>query len=103
MTPETGEGEDPAKVDKGEERRKSARFGWKERRNQTRTNIIQNYPARRSLPPSPVSHISSVEKGVLSRRGGGDGGRGRATYTLVRSVRNLVIVERGTSCAVAYA
>lgn len=32
MTPETGKGgKDPAKVDKGEERRKSARFGWEER------------------------------------------------------------------------
>lgn len=67
---------------RGAEKKRAIRLG-RAAGYQTRTNIIQNYPARRSAP-SPFSHISSVEKGVLSgREGGGDGGRG--AYTLVRA------------------
>lgn len=50
---------------RGAEKKRAIRLG-RAAGYQTRTNIIQNYPARRSAP-SPFSHISSVEKGVLSR------------------------------------
>lgn len=80
------------------------REGWQRRReekkrairseraasNQTRTNIIQNYPA---VGPLPFSHISSVEKGVLSGRGGGDGAYIRARPCVISWLSS---VERAT-------
>ena len=88
-------GKDPAKVDKGEERRKSARFGWEER-------LPDEDKHNSELSREAVGPLPLLTYFIRGKRGFVEGEKGVETVAVAHtrsSVRNLVIVERGTSNA----